>query len=202
MSSPQSRSDRPVRRKDLFVWADCEMTGLDPARDTLLEIATIVTDRDLNIVARGPELAIHQSPARLRSMDAWNRRTHKASGLLDRVQSSRMNVAEAERQTLRFLRKFCYAKTAPLCGNSIWQDKQFLARHMPELYQFLHYRIVDVSSLKLLVRHWFPNAEAPAKGSTHRALADIEESIEELRYYQSLLTRRSGPHPHERSSER
>jgi oligoribonuclease len=190
MSAATRGSARIVRRKDLFVWADCEMTGLDPARDVLLEIATIVTDQDLNIVARGPELAIRQSAAKLRSMDAWNRRTHKSSGLLDRVKASGVSVAEAERQTVRFLRKFCYAKTAPLCGNSIWQDKQFLARYMPELYGFVHYRIVDVSSLKLLVRHWYPNAQAPAKASTHRALDDIEESIAELRYYQSLLTGR------------
>jgi oligoribonuclease len=168
------------------------MTGLDPARDTLLEIATIVTDKDLNIIAYGPELAIHQSDARLRAMDAWNRRTHKASGLIDRVKASRVTAAEAERQTLRFLRKYCVAKTAPLCGNSIWQDKQFLTRHMPALTRFLHYRIVDVSSLKLLVRHWYPDAQPPAKGETHRALADIEESIAELRHYQSLLT---GRHP-------
>jgi oligoribonuclease len=178
------------RRDDLFVWADCEMTGLDPARNALLEIATIVTDKDLNIVAYGPELAIHQSDAKLRAMDAWNRRTHKASGLLDRVKASRVTAAEAERQTLRFLRKHCRAKTAPLCGNSIWQDKQFIARYMPELYRFLHYRIVDVSTLKLLVRHWYPDVPSPPKGETHRALADIEESIAELRHYQSILTGR------------
>jgi oligoribonuclease len=178
------------------------MTGLDPARDVLLEIATIVTDRDLKIVAHGPELAIHQSPRKLRSMDAWNRKTHKASGLLERVQASRVSVAEAERQTLRFLRKFCYAKTAPLCGNSVWQDKQFLARYMTDLHDFVHYRIVDVSSLKLLVKHWYPNLEPPAKASTHRALADIEESIGELRYYESILTGQRSPESNERSAGR
>jgi oligoribonuclease len=202
MSSAKPGSSRTARRKDLFVWVDCEMTGLDPARDVLLEIATIVTDRDLKIVAHGPELAIHQSPRKLRSMDAWNRKTHKASGLLERVQASRVSVAEAERQTLRFLRKFCYAKTAPLCGNSVWQDKQFLARYMTDLHDFMHYRIVDVSSLKLLVKHWYPNLEPPAKASTHRALADIEESIGELRYYQSILTGQRSPESNERRAER
>ncbi len=178
------------------------MTGLDLARSVLLEIATIVTDRDLNIVAHGPELAIHQSAQRLRAMDAWNRRTHKASGLLERVRASRVNTAEAERQTLRFIRKFCYAKTAPLCGNSVWQDKQFLEKYMPDLHGFMHYRIVDVSSIKLLVKHWYPNLEPPAKASTHRALVDIEESIDELRYYQSILTRQRSPAPNEPSARR
>jgi oligoribonuclease len=191
-----------MRRRDLFVWVDCEMTGLDPARDVLLEIATIVTDQDLNIVAHGPELAIHQGPARLRSMDAWNRRTHKASGLLERVQASRVSVAEAERQTLRFVRTFCYAKTAPLCGNSVWQDKQFLARYMTNLHDFMHYRIVDVSSLKLLVKRWYPGVQPPAKAETHRALADIEESIDELRHYRSILTGRRAPDTNEKRPER
>jgi oligoribonuclease len=177
-----------MRRRDLFVWVDCEMTGLDPARHVLLEIAAIVTDQDLNIVAHGPELAIRQPAAKLRLMDAWNQKTHRASGLLDRIKDSGVSVAEAERQTLRFIRKFCYARTAPLCGNSVWQDKQFLSRYMPDLHGFMHYRIVDVSSLKLLVKHWYPNVQPPPKASSHRALADIEESIAELRYYQQLLT--------------
>jgi oligoribonuclease len=191
-----------MRRKDLFVWVDCEMTGLDPAKHVLLEIATIVTDRDLNVVAHGPELAIRQSPARLRSMDAWNRKTHRESGLLDRIKASGVSVADAERQTLRFVRKFCYARTAPLCGNSVWQDKQFLARYMPHLHGFMHYRIVDVSSLKPLVRHWYPDAQPPAKASSHRALTDIEESIAELRYYQQLLTGQRSPAPDELDASR
>jgi oligoribonuclease len=113
-----------------------------------------------------------------------------------------VNTAEAERQTLRFIRKFCYAKTAPLCGNSVWQDKQFLGKYMPDLHGFMHYRIVDVSSIKLLVKHWYPNLEPPAKASTHRALVDIEESIDELRYYQSILTRQRSPVPNEPSARR
>ena len=191
-----------MRRKDRFVWVDCEMTGLDPARHVLLEIATIVTDQDLNIVAHGPELAIRQPAARLRLMDAWNQKTHRESGLLDRIKSSGVSAAEAERQTLRFIRKHCYARTAPLCGNSVWQDKQFLARYMPDLHGFMHYRIVDVSSLKLLVKHWYPKAEPPQKASSHRALADIEESIAELRYYQQVLTGRETPAPDEPDASR
>lgn len=188
-----TKRPRAGRRKDLFVWVDCEMTGLDPTRHVLVEIATIVTDFDLNIIAQGPELAIRPSAAKLRSMDPWSRRTHSESGLMDRITSSGVSISDAEQRTLRFLRKHCYAKTAPLCGNSIWQDKQFLARYMPSLYAFLHYRIVDVSSLKILVKHWYPNVQPPAKGGTHRALADIEESIDELRYYRSLLTSQRSP---------
>jgi oligoribonuclease len=126
------------------------MTGLDPAHDALLEIATIVTNYDLEIIARGPVLAIRQSDARLAAMDAWNRRTHKKSGLIDRVRAEGVTVAEAERQTLAFVKKYCYARTAPLCGNSIGQDKRFLAKYMPDLHEFLHYKVVDVSSIKLL----------------------------------------------------
>lgn len=172
------------KSKKHLVWMDCEMTGLDPAKDGLLEIATIITDYDLEIVAHGPVLAIKQSEAKLAGMDAWNRRTHKKSGLLDRVRSEGVSVAEAERETLAFLKKYCYKRTAPLCGNSIGQDKRFLARYMPELHEFLHYKVVDVSSIKVLIKEWYDNKyEAPEKKELHRALDDIEESIGELRYY-------------------
>src|SRR5690349_14707379 len=120
--------------KKHLVWIDCEMTGLDPMKNVLLEIATIITDYDLNIVARGPELAIRQSARKLEMMDAWNRRTHRQSGLLDRIATEGVPLAEAERQTLNFVKRHCYAQTAPLCGNSIGQDKRFLARYMPELH--------------------------------------------------------------------
>jgi oligoribonuclease len=179
-----------ARRDDLMVWIDCEMTGLDPDRHTLVEIATIITDFDLNIIDRGPDLAIKITPARMKAMDAWPRRTHTASGLLDRIKSEGVPLADAERQTLRFIRKHCTRNTAPLCGNSVWQDKRFLNRYMPSLERYLHYRIVDVSSIKVMSRHWFPGQEPPAKQETHRALADIEESIAELRFYRSLLTRK------------
>jgi oligoribonuclease len=164
------------------------MTGLDPAKDKLLEIATIITDYDLNIIATGPELAIRQSEARLEAMDAWNRRTHAKSGLLDRVRSEGVPVAEAERQTLAFVKKHCYAKSAPLAGNSVGHDKRFLSRYMKDFVAFLHYRIVDVSSIKVLVREWYGERyKAPEKPEVHRALADIEQSIEELRYYRQTV---------------
>lgn len=177
-----------ARRDDLMVWIDCEMTGLDATRHTLIEIATIVTDFDLNIIDRGPDLAIRMSPSAHKKMDAWPRRTHTASGLLERCKTEGVSLADAEKQTLRFIKKYCAAKTAPLCGNSVWQDKRFISRYMPAIERYLHYRIVDVSSIKVMAKHWFPNAQPPAKQETHRALADIEESIAELRFYRRLLT--------------
>ena len=175
---------RAKRSKKHLVWIDCEMTGLDPAKNVLLEIATIITNYDLDIVARGPVLAIRQSEAKLELMDAWNQRTHRESGLLDRVRNEGISVAEAERETLKFVKRYCYVRTAPLCGNSIGQDKRFLAKYMPTLHEFLHYKVVDVSSIKVLVSEWYAGRfEAPKKQELHRALADIEESIEELKYY-------------------
>jgi oligoribonuclease len=172
------------KSKKHLVWMDCEMTGLDPMRDGLLEIATIITNYDLEIIAHGPVLPIRQSEAKLAQMDAWNRRTHKKSGLLDRVRNEGVSVAEAERQTLAFVKRYCYKRTAPLCGNSIGQDKRFLARYMPTLHEFLHYKVVDVSSIKVLVKEWYDGKyESPEKQELHRALADIEESIAELEYY-------------------
>lgn len=174
-------------RKHL-VWIDCEMTGLDPAKDVLLEIATIVTNYDLEIIDRGPVIAIRASEARLAKMDAWNQRTHGASGLLERVRTEGVSVSDAEEQTLRFVKKYCYAKTAPLCGNSIGQDKRFLAKYMPALHDYLHYKVVDVSSIKVLVNEWYGGKYcSPPKQELHRALADIEESIAELAYYRSAV---------------
>jgi len=186
---PRMRPEKKsMKRDDLMVWVDCEMTGLDPARHTLIEIATIITDFDLRIIDRGPDLAIRLTPAKGKAMDPWPRRTHTRSGLLERCKTEGVSLAEAEKQTLRFIRRHCAAKTAPLCGNSVWQDKRFLSRYMPSIERYLHYRIVDVSSIKLMARHWFPGAAPPAKQDTHRALADIEESIAELKFYRSLLT--------------
>ena len=183
---------RAKRSRKHLVWIDCEMTGLDPTHDVLLEIATIITDYDLEIIARGPVLAIRQSDARLAAMDAWNRRTHKKSGLIDRVRTEGVSTAEAERQTLAFVKKHCYAKTAPLCGNSIGQDKRFLVKYMPQLHEFLHYKVVDVSSIKVLASEWYGGRfEAPKKKELHRALDDIEESIAELRYYRETVFVRS-----------
>lgn len=186
-----ARRTKVGRSRDYMVWVDCEMTGLDPSRHVILEIATIITDFDLTVIARGPELAIRQSPAKMRAMDPWPRRVHGASGLLDRVATEGVTLAEAEAQTLRFVRKYCYAHTAPLCGNSVWQDKRFLARYMPAFHDFLHYRIVDVSTVKQLVSRWCPDRKfATAKTETHRALADIEESIAELAAYKQLFSKR------------
>ena len=179
---------RAVRSDEHLVWIDCEMTGLDPDRDALLEIASIVTDYDLRIVACGPELAIRAHPAKLARMDAWNRRTHTKSGLLERIRTEGVPVAEAELQTLRFVRRHCVVRTAPLCGNSIGQDKRFLARYMPRLHAYLNYRVVDVSSIKLLATAWYKGRHAPpSKRSRHKALADIEDSIAELRHYRRAV---------------
>jgi len=164
------------------------MTGLDPGREAIIEIASIITDYDLHIVATGPAIAIKPSPARLRGMDAWNRRTHTASGLLERVRTEGVPVAEAERRTLNFIRRHCYAGTAPLCGNSIGHDKRFIAKYMPRFHDYLSYRVIDVSSIKLLVNQWYGGRyAAPPKQETHTALADIQESIAELRHYRKTV---------------
>jgi oligoribonuclease len=173
---------------DHLIWIDLEMTGLRPEADEILEIATVVTDKDLNVVADGPQFAIHQPESALERMDAWNQRQHGSSGLLARVRASRVTVAEAERQTLVFLTTLVPAGLSPMCGNSICQDRRFLARHMPELEKFFHYRNLDVSTLKELARRWMP-ALLPGfnKQSAHLARADIYESINELRFYRERM---------------
>lgn len=166
-----------------LVWIDLEMSGLDPEACEILEIATIVTDAELNILGEGPDLVIHWPDRVLEAMDAWCTQHHGGSGLTDAVRTSDIPLIEAERQTLAFLDRFCPPGRSPLCGNSVWQDRRFLDRHMPSLGAFLHYRTVDVSTLKELVRRWYPTLEAPPKRESHRALDDIRESIEELRFY-------------------
>jgi oligoribonuclease len=173
-----------------LVWMDLEMTGLEPERDTILEIAALVTNQDLEVVAEGPTLAIHHSAQVLDAMDEWNREHHAASGLTQRVLSSRLSMAEAERQLLDFVKGYCPARTSPLCGNSVWQDRRFLARHMPALEGYLHYRTIDVSTVKELVRRWYPEGpQAPEKRHSHLAFDDIHESIEELRFYRQHFFR-------------
>ena len=175
-----------------LVWMDMEMTGLDPERDTVLEIATLVTDDDLNIIAEGPVFAISQNETTLAGMDEWNQRTHGESGLLDRVRKSGVSLAQAESQTLQFIKAHVGEKTAPLCGNTVWQDRRFLFRHMPTLEAYLHYRIIDVSTLKELARRWQPViASGFRKQGAHTALADIRESLDELRYYRTTFLRSS-----------
>ncbi|HKP97890.1 MAG TPA: oligoribonuclease [Fibrobacteria bacterium] len=170
-----------------LVWVDMEMTGLDPLRDQILEIATLVTDSELNILAEGPNLAVFQPEEVLRQMDEWNQTHHGQSGLLDRVRASTESVAGAERKTLEFVAAHCKPKTSPLCGNSVWQDRRFIDRLMPDLNRFFHYRIIDVSSVKELARRWYPQLPPIAKKESHLALADIRESLEELRYYRSAI---------------
>lgn len=173
-----------------LVWIDLEMTGLDTRRDSIIEIATVVTDGDLNVIAEGPVLAIHQPPGILAGMDEWNTKQHGKSGLTERVRSSQMGAAEAERLTLGFLAGHLAPGTSPMCGNSICQDRRFLAREMPALEAFFHYRNLDVSTLKILAGLWAPDVLAGvSKSTTHLALADIHDSIAELRHYRANLFR-------------
>lgn len=171
-----------------LIWIDLEMTGLDTMRDRIIEIATIVTDGDLNIVAEGPELAIHQEEAVLEGMDAWNTRQHNISGLVERVRASTLSEADAEAETMDFLQRWVPERASPMCGNSICQDRRFMARLMPQLEAFFHYRHIDVSTLKELAGRWAPQvAGGVKKGSSHRAMDDIRDSINELRYYRTHL---------------
>lgn len=167
-----------------LIWIDLEMTGLNPETDRIIEMATIITDSELNIIAEGPVIAVHQSDAMLAGMDEWNKRTHGATGLIERVKSSKISEPEAERQTLDFISRYVPQKRSPMCGNSICQDRRFLARCMPTLEAWFHYRNLDVSTLKELVARWRPElANGFAKKASHKALDDIRESIEELKYY-------------------
>jgi len=178
-----------IRRKGMIVWMDLEMSGLDPDKERIIEMATIITDSDLKVIAEGPEFVIHQPDAILNGMDEWNRRHHGESGLTDRVRASTTTEEEAESATLAFLSEFCEPRTAPLAGNSIHQDRRFLERYMRRLDSHLHYRIIDVSTIKELATRWYPTAvdRMPKKRNNHRALDDIRESIEELRYYRRTI---------------
>lgn len=173
-----------------LIWIDLEMTGLNTQRDYIIEIATIVTDGQLNVVAEGPVLAIHQSDEVLNAMDDWNKNQHSKSGLAARVRDSRIDAAEAERRTLEFLADYVPAGTSPMCGNSICQDRRFLARLMPRLEAFFHYRNLDVSTLKELARRWAPEVFAGfSKESSHLALDDVRDSIAELKFFREHLFR-------------
>jgi len=173
-----------------LIWIDLEMTGLDTSTDYILEIATIVTNKQLDVLAEGPVFAIHQPDVVLAGMDTWNTRTHTQSGLVARVRTSRIEAAEAERRTLEFLAGYVPAGASPMCGNSICQDRRFLSRIMPTLERYFHYRNLDVSTLKELARRWMPDVAARFdKESPHVALEDIRESIRELRYYRENLFR-------------
>ncbi|MBA0168166.1 oligoribonuclease [Pectobacterium sp. CFBP8739] len=173
-----------------LIWIDLEMTGLNPDRDRIIEIATLVTDANLNVLAEGPVMAVHQSDSQLALMDDWNVRTHGASGLTDRVKASTTDERAAELETLAFLQKWVPAGKSPICGNSIGQDRRFLFRYMPELEAYFHYRYLDVSTLKELARRWKPEIlTAFKKQGTHQAMDDIRESLAELAYYRENFLR-------------
>jgi oligoribonuclease len=173
-----------------LIWIDLEMTGLNPDTDVIIEIATVVTDKDLNILAEGPVLAVHQPDAALAAMDEWNQKHHGESGLVERVMASTVDTTQAERLTLEFIKQWVPEGKSPICGNSIGQDRRFLWRYMPTLEAYFHYRNLDVSTLKELAARWAPAVkEGFKKDSKHQALADVIESIEELRYYREHFIR-------------
>ncbi len=178
-------ADAKLTSKDNFVWIDLEMTGLDPDKEVIIEIATIVTDSQLNILAEGPDLVLHQPEIYLTRMDDWNRNQHSKSGLIDDVRKSMISLEAAEAQTLDFIRQFCETKQNPLCGNAVHHDRRFLIKYMPKIHEFLHYRHIDVSTVKTLVQKWYPKQKEVKKSTSHRALSDIRESIEELRFYRA-----------------
>jgi oligoribonuclease len=177
-----------TRKNDRLVWVDMEMSGLQPETDRILEIAMIVTDGDLNIVAEGPVLVVHQEDAVLDRMDAWNKGTHGKSGLIDKVKASTLTEADVEAVCLAFLKQHVKSSISPMCGNTIHQDRRFMNRYMPKLEAYFHYRNIDVSTIKELCKRWQPEiAKGFSKQQAHTALADIIESVEELRYYREKL---------------
>lgn len=181
-----------IDKSKTLIWLDMEMTGLEPDADRIIEIATLVTDAHLNIIAEGPVLAVYQTDEALAAMDEWNQRTHGGSGLVARVRASTTDDAAAEQLTLEFLRQYADPRSSPLCGNSIHQDRRFMVRYMPQLEAFFHYRNLDVSTVKELARRWRPELSAGfVKTGTHQALDDIHESINELKYYREHFFRMS-----------
>ncbi|MBP5980447.1 MAG: oligoribonuclease [Halomonas sp.] len=191
-------NDTTAPRSDLLVWIDLEMTGLDPNKERIIEVATLITDADLNVVAEGPVIAVKQSDSLLASMDDWNQKTHGESGLVARVKASSVDTASAEQQTLDFLSQYVTPGSSPMCGNSIHQDRRFLEREMPALWGFFHYRNLDVSSVKELAKRWNPGALAGFnKRNVHLAMDDIKESIAELAHYRNTFLRVAGEHDEE-----
>jgi oligoribonuclease len=173
---------------DALIWIDMEMSGLNPETDRVLEIAIVITDAQLNVVAEAPVLVVHQPDTVLDAMDNWNKSTHKKSGLIDRVRASTLTEAQAEDRMIAFLEQYVPSGTSPVCGNSVHQDRRFLVRYLPRLDAWFHYRLIDVSTLKELARRWKPEVlNGMVKHGRHEALADIHESIEELRYYRAQI---------------
>lgn len=188
--APKTAQGAPATHDSRLVWLDMEMTGLDPEKERIIEVAVVVTEPDLTLVAEGPVIAIHQSEALLLAMDKWNQSTHTKSGLVERVRASEVTEADAEQTLIDFLKHYVPAGKSPLCGNSVSQDRRFMFKYMPRLEQFFHYRTVDVSTIKELARRWHPALlKGFEKKSRHEALADIYESIDELRYYREHFIR-------------
>ncbi len=185
--SQDSAKPNPPPSTDNLVWIDLEMTGLDPDRDVIIEAAVLITDGQLNVIAHGPDIAIQRSDAELSVMNDWNRRTHHGSGLIKRVKSSETTIEQAEAEIVDFVQQWTVKGSAPLCGNSVHQDRRFLYGQMPRLIEWLNYRIVDVSTIKELANRWYPELEPFAKQERHRALDDIQESIAELRWYRERI---------------
>ena len=177
------------QKTDQLVWVDLEMTGLDPKKCTILEIGAVITDNNLEVIEEGPAIAIHHSDKVLNGMEAWSRYHHRKSGLTEACRDSKIRLKKAEEMILTFLQKHCKKKSALLCGNTIWQDRRFLTKYMPRLEAYVHYRMIDVSSVKELVSRWYPmDHKMPReKNQTHRVMDDIHESIEELRHYRKMV---------------
>ncbi len=177
-------SNAPLELRDPCIWIDLEMTGLDPKKDKILEIATLVTDGQLEVLVEGPSFVIYQPPQVVEQMEEWSRKQHAKTGLTAEVKQSTVTIEQAEELTFQFIQKYCKPKTAPLCGNAVHHDRRFLIEYMPKIHDFLHYRHIDVSTIKSLVKRWYPDDKSlPKKGDRHRALDDIRESIQELKYY-------------------
>ena len=183
-------TQEPKEEKELedhLIWLDLEMSGLDADTQVILEIAAVITDNNLEIIAQAPVIAIHHPPNILATAEQWSREQHKSSGLLDRVKNATHNTEQAEDEILNFISGYCEKGLCPLCGNSVWQDRRFLLRHMPRLEAFFHYRNIDVSSIKELARRWYPRLPRFEKEKSHLALNDIRESIKELIYYRGKI---------------
>ena len=174
-------------REQRMVWIDLEMTGLDIEKESIIEIATIITDSELNILAQGPNLAIKVSEELIEGMDEWNTTHHHQSGLVDRIRSVGVSIEEAQQQTIEFLQQWVNPNSAPLCGNSVWNDRRFVDKEMPLVADYLHYRMIDVSTVKELAKRWYPEVDKYPKKLSHLALDDIIESIEELQYFRSKV---------------
>lgn len=182
-------NNQSLRSDSNLVWLDLEMTGLDISKDVIIEIAVLITDNNANVIAQGPDLAIYQSDEILDTMDDWNKKQHRKSGLVERVKNSKIDIFEAEDQVLEFISQYVNFQKSPLCGNTIYQDRIFLRKYMPRLENFLYYRLIDVSTIKELVRRWYPKDPKAKfdKEGKHRAMEDILGSIEELNYYKKYF---------------